>query len=106
MYKHYNKGLLYLISFNVLSRVLNIDSGIKTKQNKYLLLGLGDEILDTLFFITLDKIILLQMHFFLYNLHLILENQILYCMIKKYIVTAKLFILNYIASIKYHMSIY
>lgn len=66
MYKHYNKGLLYLISFNVLSRVLNIDSGIKTKQNKYLLLGLGDEILDTLFSITLDKIILLQMHFFFY----------------------------------------
>lgn len=64
MYKHYNKGLLFLISFNVLSGVLNIDSGIKTKQNKYLLLGLGDEILDTLFSITLDKIILLQMHFF------------------------------------------
>lgn len=32
MYKHYNKGLLFLISFNVLSGVLNIDSGIKTKQ--------------------------------------------------------------------------
>lgn len=46
------------------------------------------------------------MHFFLYNLHLILENQILYCMIKKYIVKAKLFILNYIASITYHKSIY
>lgn len=34
----------FLIRFNVLIVVLNIDSGIKTKQNKYLLLGLGDEI--------------------------------------------------------------